>query len=684
MPDTVFYAGLLKRWMPVAKEWLYFPEEYPGLSCFGTGESYHWAVQTNTTAFAAIATLARCTNDPELREQALQMLRYTLKTHKSGDCLCSNGKQWGLSWISGLSLERMRHGIDALEEYLTDGDKALLRRVMECECNHLLDEYPVQAGYGFYENRPESNIWNGALLLRTAICYPDAPRAKEYCTRATDFFVNGISIPADATSDVEYDGRKVRDMHVGANFTENISLNHNGYQNMGYAALALSNVAFIHFSAKLHGWELPAVVYHHVRELWETLKHFFFEDGRLIRIGGDDRVRYSYCQDYALPAWLLAWDLFQDPMALQFEAKWRDIVAHEAMRNADGAFLSERLCEMRKTSPFYYTRLEGDRAVSMSYPLFWRHAGVIASPNALAPLPPDSFSWQDERHGATLEKSEKRIASMTWDACARPVVLAIPPNRSDLAEWQNNLSGELITSNLAEASIVESHHRQFKGGFLNWGSVDWIEKSPFGEGEQEEVFAHHQVAAAALPDGQTTVVLQYAVTTRRIYLRRIQGLGYKLPNDLFNGYSRKIVSAEGETVLHGIPEQTEVCRLNSQWLNVDGELGIIDGYGMGGLTLLRQNHRQIRVAGFPHTSLYCEEICSQFDVLDALVPAGKCVLDAAGVIVTGADAAMTAQIAASLHAEKSGTATRCISLTGTDGIAYRLEMDFSKGVAEVN
>ena len=69
---------------------------------------------------------------------------------------------------------------------------------------------------------------------------------------------------------------------------------------------------------------------------------------------------------------------------------------HEASRNPDGAFLSTRLRQMAVTSPFYYTRLEGDRAVSSSYGLYWRDAGLLRPGEKLAEDDtPDRFSWQD-------------------------------------------------------------------------------------------------------------------------------------------------------------------------------------------------------------------------------------------------------------------------------------------------
>ena len=58
-------------------------------------------------------------------------------------------------------------------------DRAALRRMFLSEADFLLTGYPVRAGL-VENNRPESNMWNGALLLRCALEYPDAPNAALY------------------------------------------------------------------------------------------------------------------------------------------------------------------------------------------------------------------------------------------------------------------------------------------------------------------------------------------------------------------------------------------------------------------------------------------------------------------------------------------------------------------------
>ena len=147
------YSKVLQRWIPAARSQLCRLSD--GDVCFGPGNHENWAVQAHTTAFAAFAVLAA---DPEMnpavsgmgrdemRDTALGMLRYTLRSHRSGGGVCASGKPWGHSWISALSIERMMHGVEAIEPHLTDEDRQGMRRTLLSESDWLMDHYEIEAG----------------------------------------------------------------------------------------------------------------------------------------------------------------------------------------------------------------------------------------------------------------------------------------------------------------------------------------------------------------------------------------------------------------------------------------------------------------------------------------------------------------------------------------------------------
>ncbi|MDD5708376.1 MAG: hypothetical protein PHR35_20850, partial [Kiritimatiellae bacterium] len=357
--------SLLEDWVAQARRWLYRLPDSGGLVCYGIGHHGHWAMQAHDTAFSAFAVLAA---DPqtdtartgmsrdELTATALAMLRFTLRSHHAGEGRATDLGNWGRSWISPLGLERMMHGVRAIRPVLTAADHDLLRRVLLSEADWLLESWPVTAGLT-QNNRPESNMWNGAFLHRVASMYPDTPQAAACREKGSAFLANAVSIPEDATDDRVFDGRPLREWHVGPNFTATYGCNHHGYMNVGYMAITLSNLAMFHFACREEGWTPPETLYLHAREMWQVVKTCTFPDGRLWRIGGDSRVRYCYCQDYALPVWLFAQDYLGDRDTAKFEERWLEQVKREADHNADGTFLGSRLEKLHERAPTYYYRL---------------------------------------------------------------------------------------------------------------------------------------------------------------------------------------------------------------------------------------------------------------------------------------------------------------------------------------
>ncbi|HOJ39053.1 MAG TPA: hypothetical protein PK644_01140, partial [bacterium] len=577
------YLTLLEGWLRSAEEDLYTPPDRPDLLCYGTGYD-HWGVQTNQKAMATYAVLAADPAfDPDragysrevVREKALKLLRFSLASHLEGDYHCLDGRRWGHTWISVLGLERMMHGVEAIRNYLHDDDEKLLRRVLLSEADWLTDKYEIRAGL-VENNRPESNLWNGCFLHQVAALYPDAPGVKKYQEKGTAFLLNGLSLPSDGLSEEVVSGRKLKEWFVGANFFQSLALNHHGYLNVGYMVICLSQVALLHFFCRTSGLNPPEALYRHAAELWALVKTFTFPDGRLLRIGGDTRIRYCYCQDYAVPVWLFAADYLGDEEAVSYEGHWLKTLATEVAAGGDGSFLRARLRGLRTVSPLYYTRLEADRAVSLSMGAYWRRVLKIKGWKKIAGL----SQWADAYHGACFQKGEKRIVSFCWQAAQPPQLLCLPSAGSTFAEWRENLAGRVFSlARYHRQEVLQHQEIVFSGGFLVIGQTRIQASSFIAEGQIDLPVSQGWLVAAALPDDRTVVVMQKQVACHSQHLSRVQGLLLNVPNDIFN-HCRRVYYAEREKLkLRGASGQERIVRFNSSWVNVDDCLGLAVVYG---------------------------------------------------------------------------------------------------------
>lgn len=614
--DFEEYAKLLKDWVAFSQKHLYYCPEKNGLICYGVGEHGTWAVQTQQKAFSAFAILAALKEidlsdfvltREQLLEQALGMLRYSLHTHLEGDFTCSNGEKWGHSWIYALGIERMFHAIDAIEEYLTDEDRELLKKVMISESDFILNHYPIEAGL-VEHNKPESNIWNGSILYRTAFLYPDSPNRDRYIEKARRFFANGLSVESDENSDEIVDGIRIGDVFVGANMFDSYACNHHGYLNIGYMNICLSNIAMLHFFFKSRNIKGDDMIYHHLYKQWQLIRETTFDDGRLLRIGGDSRARYCYCQDYALPAWALIEDVYHEDCSM-LEDGWLKILQTETSANGDGSFLSNRFGHFENLSPLYYTRLESDRANAISMAVYWHNKYDLSCCGKRKHIP----QWKDEYHGSALISTGNRYASFTWEASEKPQGLILPKNDSSFAEWRYNLAARICGVGRENYDEVESKKViEFNGGFLTFGTTISYSDNFMAEGQSKEKMARKNIVFAALPDENTVLCLQYAKTLNRVYCSEISGTFWNIPNDVFNNSQRKLKYENGEICLEGgdYTKEYETISLG-RYANVDDKIGIASKLP---LTLVRRGNRQVEIKRVENSgTLYCEEICAPYN-----------------------------------------------------------------------
>ncbi|MFW6598522.1 hypothetical protein ACQBAU_08215 [Propionibacteriaceae bacterium Y2011] len=605
--DTTQPAGqvvqFLERWLGAAEA--YVTESDDGLAWYGAGYP-GWGMQTVYKWVAAAAVIAEHGSTESVRDharrRALAGLRYAIRTHRTGTRPTTDGRPWDSTWISVLGPERAAFAIDLLHDQLDADDQALLRRQRIAEATWLVDDNVrgdtrgIQAGLWASggKNAPESNIWNGTHLWRTAQAYPDCERREDYLRTAVESLLNGVSIAADAVSEVVVDGHRVADLHRGANFFDSYALDHHGYLNLGYMVICASNVAIAHQDFVRQGWAVPESLHWHQDELWRRIRPCIGPDGRLIRIGGDSRVRYAYCQEYLLPSLLYAERVLGDTEAADLAEAAIDLCGIEQAENGDGSFYGRRLRGLAERRPYYYTRIEGDRAAALAW---WLHH---AGPNPTIPAQPapepmesinlDRVAWSDPDHGFVMVRGAKRVASFSRRAATLTQTLVLPTDRPDFAEWSMNLAPVLqwedaepapsLTESSAKHRRVVHHHQQtFDGGFATLTRVAEGMDLSISEGwrsRPDVPAATTTMVVVAAPDDTTVLGLQ--LTTIGDYhapLIGVRGLNLLIPDDVYNGHRRSLVElpTDAGSAL-AIDDRLEVHvpgRLETRKLSVDDD-----------------------------------------------------------------------------------------------------------------
>ena len=343
-----------------------------------------------------------------------------------------------------------------------------------------------------------------------------------------------------------------------------------------------------------------------------------------------------YCQDYLRPFPLRA--LPDDAHATELEAGALDLIRQEQAASGDGSFHSRRLGRILEINPYYYTRLESDKAVVLSMGAYWRRRCRIApTPAKVEYEDAVAGGWEEPEHGAVFHRSKRRMASWSWRAREAPQGLCLPPTSGHLAEWCENLGGRVrLLGEQGSRTVLEHQQWSFPGGFLTTGTMADSTKAVLPEGWISPERAAHRYAVAALPDDRTLVVLEYCRVGIRAYLTEAKGLKLNIPNDLFNDFRRTYRTASSIVVTTG--DAAGSRSLESSWANIDDALGVVGLYGADSLWLFQAGRR--RASGYGE-SLYYDEVCFPCRTGMWSVDPGSVILDCGSLVLSGVTAEET-------------------------------------------
>ncbi|WP_154794398.1 hypothetical protein [Occultella kanbiaonis] len=596
----------LGRWLHAMEPW--WTDGPNGTGWFGTGYNV-WGAQTNLKYASAAAVVAVHHDDPVTRafarRRAEASYRFAWDSHVSGTGRCADGTQWGHTWISVLGIERAWFGVELMRGLGATGVADAARAVLFSESEWLSTGYHRGRDLGVQadvwdasgHNHPESNLWNGALLWRTATRWPDAEQAPRYRDAALRFLANGVSLAADATDETIYDGLPLRERHRGANFFDSMALDHHGYLNAGYMAICTSHAALLYFDQVRAGLPVPELLHLHQDALWERLSSCITPDGRLIRIGGDSRVRYAYCQEYVPVGAQYAQHHLGDAGAADLVAAYLDMV--DAEPNENGSFYGRRFDHLARQRPYYYVRLESDRANALAVVAAnldgARWPGLPPEPDATVPEPAPLVAvrtaaaqddvWHDDEHGVLVTRGARRFAAHSWRAFTTTQGLCLPVERGDLAEYHLNLAPQLSFEGDQAAlgqygpgkpsrRVLQYWQGSFAGGFATVGQVVEGAELAIGEGWSGGPGAVSVIAMIALPDDATVLGLQLVTTADwHVGLLGGHGLNLGIPNDTYNQH-RRLLRTAGETLTLDGPATEESVRDLGSEVSVDGRLTV--------------------------------------------------------------------------------------------------------------
>ena len=679
--ESLRYLQALPRWLAWAEQhWVDVDQEKGHWAPASEKVLGHCAHGSYLAACVLLAAAPKALQEEchlsadEMIERALKSHRYIFSSHVSRS---GPGKaRWGHHWGSPILTERLANFVDMLDPFMSDADRLLWSDVLVSEAGHHL-QTPIEtnrfAAKG--ETHAERNYWRGSALYRAAQAVGDHPDAQAWMDKARAYWMNSFSVPADAICDAPIDGKPCREWFIGANVHPEFVFEHHGTVSVDYVVHTAAFFTMILVSALSRGWPRNEAMFHHMTDLWSFLRKVILPNGRLAFVGGVNRPRYALSQNYLLPA-LLAWDRFGgDPAARELARGVQEIQSKDLSASGDGSFYGARMAALRndpKRAQTYW-RLEADVVISLGLSRLITQlpcGNFIQGPTSgrLAVRPEDLNRPLCSRDAAfILQRTRQGLFGVYWGRSATaeedpPLALCVPFKNPDRVEWRGNLATSFRPSG-PQRKLLNWSFVSFDQGFSTAAHI--LEAIP-ERGDDVSPAVDQRVGFVLFPDGRTLLRVEKARALRRVELSEVAACSLNLPNDLFTGGSLNLYEASGKRAIHSGKDDANVQRIESPWVAVGDDLGVIALRGPRAFSLEPAADRE---HGFK--TLLAEHLYYPLVREIQTFQAGQTILDTAVLFVVNADHRETEEMARRLNAQRVPCGTPDVEMWRLDPGAER-------------
>ena len=506
-----------------------------------------------------------------LLTQARAALRYLTETHVTGNNVCVDGRKWGKQpnqWIAPWVISKAVAGARLIWEDLTRDEQNAIRRVVVHEANYQLKQRAASRAYG--DTHAEFNALNAEVLAWAASLYPNHPNARHWLLKAQEMFMNTFSVAQDKRDITIVDGRRVNEWVYTANAHPDFTLEGHGGYHFDYIAVPLHSLAWAYYAFVSNGQPVPQSLFHHVLDVWNSLKKTHLYSGRFAYLQGKDWARHVYGPYFIVPMLALLQNEFGDADARFIEQLRFGALQWEQQQNSRGSVFDRRFGYQRTGWPVIY-ETDCYANLGLAYLLHQFAPSIHAE---------STYDFQEKVEGNFYSRycdflyarNKDVFASFSWKHLSRryPMALFVPGD-DYMAEWADaNLIGNLVMENTDMArTTIRHNNRLLKDGFVTTGHIQ--------EGKSKGGFGiDHYISFTALPKNKMAVMMELLVAKTPIHVADQSGLSYYLPNDIFNNGVRQVHWEAGNARLRGARGAiTDPVTIDSKWVNIDNKLGII-------------------------------------------------------------------------------------------------------------
>ena len=513
----------------------------------------------------------------DLETMAMKSLVFAYSTHKANKLkVCAGNNYWGSTstsdhvWESSLWAMSVAYSAFFQWEKLTDAQKQYIEKLLKAECNYELGR-TIPTGYAG-DTKAEENGWEADVLAVTLALFPNDNLAPYWFNRLREFAINSYSHKSDAQNqtviDPDYDQKTIAQLYKGQNLYDDYTLqNHNyfhtSYQNVVMQELGEAALALKLFQTSLYGeekWKTNALMHHNKEVQTEVLNWLALADGELAMPNGNDWSLFLYDQitSYTTNACFLG-----DADALMLENMAYKYIKARQTTTSDGSWLLRPDVGARRMG------VEAHRVM-----MTWLMHEVMPTVNTVA------TDWTEFRN---RHSEARRIETQN-------IVRAYTPDRFTTFSWSDGLksyTGYVASDSPDKNKIIVPFRANNTGNFLGWYTVSGkgTNATPVvsgvyelngnawtmnGELNTNDGTLNNRFVIYSTP-GNAVVYLDYVRALANATITKEQGGLMAISVDELTRQKRTLYY--GDT--HKQSDGSQLLKIESNWVNIDNELGVV-------------------------------------------------------------------------------------------------------------
>lgn len=522
-----------------------------------------------------------------LKQYAMKSLVFAYSTHKANKLkICADGKYWGSvstdDYVWESSLWAMSVAYSAFFQWndLTVQQREYIRNLLVAECQYELQR-TIPTGY-VGDTKAEENGWEADVLAATLGLFPDDSLAPMWFERMRPFAINSYSHRNDANDetviDSGYDQKRVRDLYIAPNLYDDYTLqNHNyfhtSYQNvviqeLGEAALALE--LFQTEGNKKQVWNTNALMHNCEAVFDRVLAWLALADGELAMPNGNDWSMFLYDQ---ITSYSTLACFRKNPDALLLENLTYQQIKARQTTTEDGSWLLRPDVQARRMG------VQAHR-IMMTYLMH-----LVKPTKDIVPTSWDAFR---ARHSMAMLFPDQNLAR------------AYTKERFTTFSWSEGLksyTGYFTSDKVDKNKIVVPYRKHNTGNILGWYEVKDKKTNarPAMKGEfhfngdgyimNGELITNDSALSNRFSLYSTPrnafIYLDYVKANDSCLITKEKGGLLAISTDEFTKKKRTLYYHEREAYGNDESVKTiqtdgkDMVTLNSDWVNIDNEIGVI-------------------------------------------------------------------------------------------------------------